>query len=162
MMRKTTLKEVRVSLMVQWLQICLAMQGTPVQCWVQEDSTCCEALPSLRSRAWELQLLGPCATSTEAHVPRACALQHKGPQGETCALQWEGSPRHLPQLEKAHTQPWRPSTAKINRKLYYVYREIWWIPQQLSAHACKQNWLRSHNSHMTSTGDMNKDMSINI
>ena len=64
--------------MVQWLQICLAMQGIPVQRLVQEDSTCREALLSPRSRAWELQLLSPCGTSTEAHGPRACALQHKG------------------------------------------------------------------------------------
>ena len=28
------------SLVVQWLRICLAMQGTPVQSLVQEDPTC--------------------------------------------------------------------------------------------------------------------------
>ena len=30
----------RASLLIQWLRICLAMQGTPVQSLVWEDSTC--------------------------------------------------------------------------------------------------------------------------
>ena len=30
----------RTSLVVQWLRICLAVKGTPVQSLVQEDSTC--------------------------------------------------------------------------------------------------------------------------
>ena len=30
----------RASLVVQWLRICLAMQGTPVRSLVQEDPTC--------------------------------------------------------------------------------------------------------------------------
>ena len=36
-------------------------------------------LLSLRSRAREPQLLSPCATTTEAHVPRAHALQQEKP-----------------------------------------------------------------------------------
>ena len=32
------------SLVVQWLRICLAMQGTPVQSPVWEDPTCCRAM----------------------------------------------------------------------------------------------------------------------
>ena len=43
---------------------------------------------SLRSRANEPQLLSPRATTTEAHVPRARALQQeKPPQGEAHAPQ---------------------------------------------------------------------------
>ena len=42
--------------------------------------------------------------NTEAHVPRACALQLENPpQWEACASQPESSP-HSPQLEKACTQ----------------------------------------------------------
>ena len=36
-------------------------------------------LLSLRSRAREPQLLSPCATTTEACMPRACALQQEKP-----------------------------------------------------------------------------------
>ena len=33
----------RASLVVQWLRICLPMQGTQVRALVQEDPTCCRA-----------------------------------------------------------------------------------------------------------------------
>ena len=55
-------------------------------------------LLSLRSRACEPQLLSPCATTTEAHVPRAQAPQEK-------PLQW-GS----------RAQQRRPNTAKSKLK----------------------------------------------
>ena len=53
--------------MVQWLGLRLPVQGTRIQSLVREDSTC------LRS---------PRATTTEAHVPGACALQEKPLQRE--------------------------------------------------------------------------------
>ena len=40
---------------------------------------CAPQLQSLRSRAQEPQLLSPSATTTEARVPRACALQQEKP-----------------------------------------------------------------------------------
>ena len=41
---KTFHKSIKTaSLVVQWLRICLPMQGTQVQSLVQEDSTCCKA-----------------------------------------------------------------------------------------------------------------------
>ena len=70
---------------------------------VQEDPTCCGAtkprvpqLLSLRSRACEPQLLSPCATTTEARVPRASApQQEKPPQREAHAPQRRVAPaRH--------------------------------------------------------------------
>ena len=36
------------SLVVQWLRICLPMQGTRVQALVQEDLTCCGATKPVR------------------------------------------------------------------------------------------------------------------
>ncbi|XP_067575003.1 60S ribosome subunit biogenesis protein NIP7 homolog isoform X1 [Pseudorca crassidens] len=58
--------------------------GTQVRSLVREDPTCRGAtyvrapqLLSLRSRACEPQLLSPRATTTEAHMPRACALQRE-------------------------------------------------------------------------------------
>ena len=57
----------RISLLVQWLRICLSMQGTQVQSLVHEDSTCRGA-----SKPQELQLLKPA-------LPRACASQLEKP-----------------------------------------------------------------------------------
>ena len=72
--------------MVQWLRICLPTQETRVRALVQEDPTCRGAtkppvpqLLSLRSRAHEPQLLSPRATTTEARMPRARALQQEKP-----------------------------------------------------------------------------------
>ena len=51
-----------------------------------------------------------------AHGPRACALQQeKSPQWEAWALQLERSPCSA-QLEKAHREQWRLSTAKTKLK----------------------------------------------
>ena len=73
--------------MAQWLRICLPMKETRVQALVREDSTCRGAtgprapqLLSLHSRARVLQLLSPRATTTEARVARARALQQEKPQ----------------------------------------------------------------------------------
>ena len=38
-----SIKEAWASLVVQWLRICLPMQGTWAQVLVQEDLTCCRA-----------------------------------------------------------------------------------------------------------------------
>ena len=77
----------QTSLVAQWLRICLPMQGTRVRALVREDPTCRGAtnpvvpqLLSLRSRVCEPQLLSLRATTTEAHVPRACALQQEKAQ----------------------------------------------------------------------------------
>ena len=74
----------RTSLVVQWLRICLPMQGTRVRALVREDPTFCGAtkprvpqLLSLRSRAREPQLLNPRATTTEARTPGARAPQQR-------------------------------------------------------------------------------------
>ena len=88
------------------------MQGTHVQALVREDPTCRGAtkpvrhnywahvpqLLSLCSRAHELQLLSPRATTTEAPAPRARAPQQEKP------LQWE-----------ARAPQWRPNNAAKNK-----------------------------------------------
>ena len=56
-----------ISLVVQELKIHLAMQGTQVRSWAQEDST-------------RTEQLSPCPTTTEAHAPGAHALQQEKPQ----------------------------------------------------------------------------------
>ena len=75
---KKTLTE--TSLVVRQIRICLPMQGTWVQSLVWEDSTCHRATKPKSHNSWTctlepalLQLLSPCAATTEACVPRACA-----------------------------------------------------------------------------------------
>ena len=75
--------------MVQWLRVHLPIQGMQVRALVREDptchggtkqlSSCVPRLLSLRSRAHEPQLLSLHATTTEAHMPRACAPQQEKP-----------------------------------------------------------------------------------
>ena len=51
------------SLVVQWIGVCLPKQGTQVQPWVWEDSTCHRAV-----KAHVPELLSPHAATSEAHV----------------------------------------------------------------------------------------------
>ena len=68
----------RASLVVPWLRIHLAMEGTLVWSLVQEDPTWCRTtkpahapqLQSLCPGAREPQPLSPCVTTTEAHTPQ--------------------------------------------------------------------------------------------
>ena len=70
----------RASLVIQWLRIQLAMQGTPVRSLVREDPTCLGA----GEQAPAPQLRKPAR-------PRACALQQEGPlHREACTLQLDG------------------------------------------------------------------------
>ena len=70
------------SLVAQWLRIHLPMQGTRVRALVQEDPTCHGATKPMHHNYWACAQ-EPTCTMTEAHVPRACALQQKNPP------QWE-------------------------------------------------------------------------
>lgn len=59
------------------------------------------------------QLLSLNAATTEAHAPRACALQQRKPlQGEACTPQLESSPHS--HLEKARAQQEDPAQPEIN------------------------------------------------
>ena len=70
--------------------------------------------------------LSLCATTTEAHVPGARALQQeKLPQWEACALQ----------PEEAHVQQWRPNTAK-NLKKKKLVKDINYFKQKLLNLCC--------------------------
>ena len=59
-------EEPQTSLVAQWLRIHMPMQGTRIRVLVQEDPHAAEQL-------------SPCATTTEACAPRACALQQEKP-----------------------------------------------------------------------------------
>ena len=76
------------------------MQETQIWALVQEDPTCLGATKSVRHNSW----------SPFAYI--ACAPNQEKP------LQWEArepqleSISHMTELERAHAQQWRPSTAK--------------------------------------------------
>ena len=67
------------------------------------------------NKATEPQLLSPRATTTEAHVAGAHALQQERPP------QWEAC---LSQLEKAHMQQWRPNAAKKKINKFKKKRKV--------------------------------------
>ena len=117
----------RVSLVAQWLRICLPMQGTRVRALIQEDPTCrgatkpvlnlcsraCEPqLLSLCSTARKPQLLSPRATTTEARAPRAHAPQQREATAMRSPCTTMKSSPLSPQLEKACAWQRRHNAAK--------------------------------------------------
>ena len=112
----------RASLVTQWLRICLPMQGTRVQALVREDPTCHGATKPVHHNCWACALepashnyRSPCATTTEAHAPRARAPQREATAMRSPRTATKSSPRSL-QLEKARAQQQRPNTAKNKNK----------------------------------------------
>ena len=106
----------QTSLGVQWIGICLPMQGT----WISEDSTRLGATKPVVLE--DSTRLG--ATKPVGHCYGACVLQllkpkclepmHRGtkpPQWEALTPQLESSPCS-PQLEKVQAKQWGPSAAK--------------------------------------------------
>jgi len=57
--------------MVQWLRICLPMQGTWVQSLLQEDSTCLRATKPMRHNNGSLRALEPVLHNKEATARRS-------------------------------------------------------------------------------------------
>ena len=106
-----------------------ANAGTQVRALAQEDPTCHGATKPVRHNYWawaleptshnywalEPQLLSSRATTTEAHAPRACALQQeKPPQWEAHAKQRRVAPTHCNYRKPAHTNE-DPTRPKINK-----------------------------------------------
>ena len=91
-------KDLRASLVAQWLRIRLPMRGTRVRALVWEDPTCRGATGPVSHNYWACAS-GACAPQREAATVR----------GPRTAM--KSGPR-LPQLEKALTQKRRPNTAK--------------------------------------------------
>ena len=87
------------SLVVQWLRICLPMQGTWVWALVREDPTCGGATKPVRHNYWACAL-EPVSHNYWAHVPQLLSLlsraralqQEKPPQWEARAPQWRAAP----------------------------------------------------------------------
>ena len=78
-----TEREWRTSLVVQWIRLCMPMQGTRVQSVVQEDPACHGATKPMHHNCWS-----PCS---RVYAPQ----QEKPLQGVACALQQRVAPtRH--------------------------------------------------------------------
>ena len=108
----------RTSLVVQWIGICLPMQGTQVWSLIWEDFTCHGQLKPTGHSDWACTLK-PVSSSTEAvcctyQSPHACSLCSTARGATTMRSPYtalKSSPCSL-QLEKARTQQPRPSTTK--------------------------------------------------
>ena len=92
-------------------------------------------LLSLCSRAYKPPLWKPTC-------PRARVPQEKPLQWEACRPQLQSSPCLL-QLEKAHVQQWRPSTAKINK--FFLIKKKTHAPQCSLQHCLS---YLGHGSHL--------------
>ena len=84
-------KDVRASLVAQWLRICLPMQGTRVRALVWEDPTCRGTTIVREPQLLSLRVWSLCSATREAATVR----------GPRTAMK---SGPHLPQLEKALVQ----------------------------------------------------------
>ena len=82
----------RAFLVVQWLRICLLMQGTPVWSLVWEDPTCLKASKPVRCNYW-VHTLEPICCNYWSPTPIVHALQQEKPP------QWKA---HAPQQRIAH------------------------------------------------------------
>ena len=68
----------RTSLVVQWLRICLPMQGTQVRALVREDPTCRGAAKPMSHHYW-VCALEPASHNYWAHVPQLLKPVHLEP-----------------------------------------------------------------------------------
>ena len=112
------------SAVVQWLEIYLSMKGTPIWSLVWEDPTCHGATEPVCHNFWACTLEPmSCTNEPTCHNYWSHTARVHAPPGRHWPLQWEAhlmrsphtyleSSLHLPQLEKAHVQQQRLTTAK--------------------------------------------------
>ena len=113
--RVTFSTESGTSLVVQWIRICLAMQGTWVQSLVLEGPTCCRATKPMAHNYW-VSALEPGSCSSWDRVPqppRPCTLEavlsHRGASAMRSSRATTKESARSRTLEKAHVQQQRPS-----------------------------------------------------
>ena len=120
-------KDFGASLVVQWLRICLPMQGTWVWSLVWEDPTCRGATKPVCHNYWACSL-EPTSHNYWAHVPQLLKpmclepllrnkRSHRMRSPHTAT---KSSPLSL-QLEKAHAQQRRPNATKKKKKKISIY-----------------------------------------
>ena len=119
---------------VQWLRVCILMQGTWVWTLVPEDSTCPRATKLVCHNCWArvLQLLKP--VCSEPLLPNKRGHCSEKPMH----CNWRVAPC-LPQLEKARMQHQCPSTAReknttgndLTVTIIYVSRDVMQVSFEL-------------------------------
>ena len=109
--------------MVQWLRICLPMQGTWLQSLARLDFTGHGATKPVCHNCWACTLQNPGAATTEAHTPRSQGFTGENTTMRSPHATTKRSP-YLPQLEKAPTQQGSPSTTKTKKKKKKQYVQI--------------------------------------
>ena len=71
--------EPRMSLVIQWLRIRLAMQGTRVPSLVWEDSTCRGAAKPVHHNCWAHALWSLCFATSKATAVRSTTAREEAP-----------------------------------------------------------------------------------
>ena len=99
------------SLVVQWLRICLPMQGTRVRALVQEDPTCCKATKPVHHNYWACSLEPASHNYWSPHTESPCSAMREATAVKSPCTSTKSSPCS-PQLEKARAQQRRPNAAK--------------------------------------------------
>ena len=95
----------RTPMVIQCERICPLMRETQVQSLVQEDSTCCGAKKSMSQDYWACEL-----QPLKRYTPSLCSATRAAAKRSLCTAKQCWS--HLPPLEKAQAQQWRPSATK--------------------------------------------------
>ena len=120
------------SIGLQWISVCLPMQGTQVQFLVWENSTCHRATKPVHHSYWahhpraqEQQPLSPCATANEGWVPRACTPQERLRRWKAPVLH----PRIAPAWPTREGQHEAPETQHGQE---YAEMNALWIPWLLT------------------------------
>ena len=103
-------KQSGASLVVQWLRICLAMQGTLVWSLIWEDSTC-------------LRATKPVCYNYQAHTLAPVLCNKKPLQWKVRALRRRVAPTHYSQT-KLECSNKDPVQLKINKQVFKKRKEI--------------------------------------
>ena len=132
----TGLGNLWASLVVQWLRVCLQVQGTVVWSLIQEDPICFRATKPMHHNYWA-GALQQVSHNYWVHVPqplKPVSLEptlHKRSQRIEKPTHYNEELLPSPQLDKAHMQQQRPSAA-INKYTHththtHIYTENFWF-----------------------------------
>ena len=122
-MYSTHRKKKGTSLVVQWLRICLPIQGTQVQFLIQEDPAHHGATKHVHPNYWARTLEHASHNYMKPTCPRASTPQpEKPPKWEVHAPQWRIDPAHCNKRKprSSNEDPVRP---KINTKINFNLKE---------------------------------------
>ena len=109
------------SLVVQWLRICLPMQGTWLRALIWDDFTGCRATKSVCHNYWAHTLQGPCSATREATAMRSLGITTR--VGPAC--------RNYRKPEWGSKDP-----AQLNKQALSHLRTWLFVLSKLTGHRC--------------------------